>query len=180
MHQSLKFVLVLLFFAIICAPSVMAQEENDEAEKEEKYQLALVLGYTYIPEARTEGETTESEYLPTIGLDFFYSIHQKWKLGIVLDVELNKYEVDFEGDRLPRETAVVTGLVAGYEILPRLGIIVGPGIEFERNKNLFILRLGLEYGFEIGRSWELFPSLNFDFKKEYNTYSLALGISKRF
>ena len=97
-----------------------------------------------------------------------------------MDLELNNYEVDFEGDRLPRENALVTGFVAGYEILPRLGLIFGPGVEFERNKTLFILRVGLEYAIMLGNSWELFPALNYDFKQEFNTYSLGIGIGKRF
>ncbi|MGI9546193.1 MAG: hypothetical protein ACR2MM_03070 [Flavobacteriaceae bacterium] len=176
----MKIRFILLTFLVLNIFPALAQEEAEVPEQEYKYQLVLVLGYTHIPEARTEGETTESENLPTIGLDFFYRIHEKWKLGIVLDLELNKYEVDFEGDRLRRETAFITGIVAGFEILPRWGIIFGPGLEFERNKNLFLLRLGMEYAFELGRSWEILPAINFDFKKEFNTYSLGLGIGKRF
>ena len=167
-------------------PRLMAQEEvkNNEEETEDieegKFGLGLVLGYTYIPTARTEEGIEESEYLPTIGLDLFYYPVERWKLGLVIDLELNQYEVDFKGDRLPRENALVTGVVAGYELFPKFGLIFGPGVEFERNKSLFILRFGIEYAFILGNNWEIFPALNYDFKEEFDTYSLGIGIGKRF
>lgn len=179
---TIIFRIILLVFCISMNYS-LAQEEGvvkNEEEEEGKFGLALVLGYTYIPQARTEEGMTETEYLPTIGLDLFYYPAERWKLGLVIDLELNKYEVDFEGERLPRENPFVTGLVAGYELFPRFGLLFGPGIEFERNKTLFILRLGLEYMIRLGNSWELFPALNYDFKQEFNTYSLGIGVGKRF
>lgn len=179
MKLPLKFVQYFLLVLCFSTNYSLAQEEEMEEEKGE-FGLGLVLGYTYIPQARTEEGMTETEYLPTIGLDFYYYPAERWKFGLVIDLELNKYEVDFEGERLPRENAVVTGLVAGYELFPRFGLILGPGIEFERNKNLFILRLGIEYAFFLGNNWELFPALNYDFKEDFDTYSLGIGIGKRF
>ena len=186
MNLPSKFVFCFTLILCVSLNSGLAQkeepqalEETEEAE-EGKFGLALVLGYTYIPQARTEEGMTETEYLPTIGLDIFYYPFERWKLGLVVDLELNKYEVDFEGQQLPRENALVTGLVAGYELLPRFGLIFGPGIEFERNKNLFVLRFGIEYAILLGKDWELFPALNYDFKKEFDTYSLGIGIGKRF
>ncbi|MEN8800196.1 MAG: hypothetical protein ABF293_13150 [Flavobacteriaceae bacterium] len=170
----------MLALTMFTAFPLIAQEEEEGEKEGEKFGAALVLGYTHIPEARSEGETTESENLPTIGFDLFYYPGERWKLGLVVDLELNKYELDFEGERLVRENALVTGLVAGYELFPRFGLIFGPGVEFERNKNLFILRFGIEYAFLLGNSWELFPAINYDFKKDFNTYSLGIGIGKRF
>ena len=163
--------------------SVEKHQASGEGEHEVEagnFTIALVVGFTTIPSAREEEGSTESENLFTLGLDFFYHVAERWKLGAVLDLELAEYEVDFKGDRLPREKAVVTALVAGYEILPRWVVIAGPGIEFERNKNLFVFRIGTEYAVELGKNWELFPALNYDFKEEYNTFSVGVGIGKRF
>ena len=52
-------------------------------------------------------------------------------------------------------------------------------IEFEKHKNLFVLRASTEYEFELGESWALFPSFNYDFKEEYSTWSINIGVSKR-
>jgi hypothetical protein len=100
-------------------------------------------------------------------------------LGVALDLELGNYLVRFNRQDLAREKAIVTAALVGYEIAPRWGILVGPGIEFEKSKNLFILHSSVEYEFELGDNWGLFPSINYDFKEEYNTFSVNIGISKR-
>ena len=57
---------------------------------------------------------------------------------------------------------------------------MGPGIEFERNKNIFILRFNTEYAFELGKDWAIAPCFNYDFKQQYDTYSLGVGLHKTF
>jgi hypothetical protein len=155
-------------------------QEDEEKEISKPHKLAVVLGLTHIPEAFENGLKEKAVYVPTIGLDYFYIIKEKWKLGVALDLELGNYLVDFNREDLSRENAIVTVALAGYEILPRWGILFGPGIEFEKNKNLFILRAGTEYEIETGNNWSLFPSFNYDFKSEYSTWNLSVGVSKRF
>jgi hypothetical protein len=97
-----------------------------------------------------------------------------------VDIELGKYVVEFQGENLKRETAFVTGLVAGYRILKGWSIFAGPGIEFEKNKNLFILRASMDYEFELGKNWGFAPVFSYDFKNEYNAYSFGVGVTKGF
>ena len=97
-----------------------------------------------------------------------------------MDIELGKYVVEFQGENLKREAAIVTGLVVGYRILKGWSIFTGPGVEFEKNKNLFILRASTDYEFELGKNWGLAPVFSYDFKKEFGTYSLGIGLSKSF
>ncbi|MGB5379241.1 hypothetical protein, partial [Muriicola sp.] len=123
--------------------------------------------------------TIESVFVPTIGIDYFVQFTDGWKIGAVLDLEFGKYLVDFNREELERETALVTGVLVGYEFASRWSFLLGPGIEFEKNKNLFILRASAEYEFELGNHWGLFPSVNYDFKKEYSSWSVNIGISKR-
>jgi len=156
---------------------VMAQESDKEEAKPHK--IALVLGVTHIPDAFEEGQFEKAVYVPTIGMDYFYQLDEKWKLGLAIDLELGNYLVDFNREPLSRENALVTVTLAGFEILSGWGILVGPGMEFEKNKNLFIFRIGTEYEFELGNDWGLFPSLNYDFKKEYSTWDFSIGLSKR-
>ncbi|WP_158651334.1 hypothetical protein [Pseudotamlana carrageenivorans] len=58
--------------------------------------------------------------------------------------------------------------------------MAGPVIEFEENKNLFVMRLATEYKIDLGESWLLLPTLNFDYKQEYVTWGLSIGLGKRF
>jgi hypothetical protein len=170
--------IVLYYLLILCSVHVMAQEESDE-EVSKSHKIAFVLGLTHIPEAFEEGHLEKAVYVPTIGLDYLYQLNETWSLGLALDLELGNYLVGFDRENLARENAIVTAALLGYEIAPRWGLLVGPGIEFEKNKNLFIFRAGTEYEFELGNDWGLFPSFNFDFKEKYSTWALSLGISKR-
>ena len=104
-RPSKFFICFLLFFCMSLNYSFGQEEGAEEIkeleeEEEGKFGFGLVLGYTHIPEARTEEGVSESENLPTIGFDLYYYPAERWKLGLVIDLELNQYEVDFKGDRL--------------------------------------------------------------------------------
>jgi len=172
-----KTILTLLLI-LIYITSLGAQEM--EREEEIKHSVALVVGFTHVPRTIEEGETLNSQNLTTIGADYYYHFNQKWKLGVVVDIELGKYAVEFEGEELKRENAFITGLVVGYHILKRWSVYTGPGVEFERNKNIFILRTSTGYEFEIGKNWAIAPVLSYDFKKEYGSYSFGIGVDKKF
>lgn len=158
--------------------NTLAQEENLEDSKG-VHKIALVLGITHIPAAIEEGEKTSEEFVPTLGIDYFYHFKEGWKLGLVMDYEFANYIVKFDKEELTRESALVTGILVGYEFAERWSVLLGPGIEFEKNKNIGILRASLEYEFELNKDWGLFPSANYDFKQEYSTWSLNIGVSRR-
>ena len=166
-----------LLFQLFVTP-IQAQEMKEE--KEIKHNVAILVGLTHIPKAIEDGEILRSQNLATIGADYYYHFNQKWKLGVVMDIELGKYVVEFQGENLKREAAFVTGLVVGYRILKGWSIFTGPGVEFEKNKNLFILRASTDYEFELGENWGLAPVFSYDFKKEYGTYSFGVGVTKGF
>lgn len=172
---------ILLGLTLCLTVVSYAQETNKEDVKEESkpHKIAFTLGLTHIPEAFEEGKTEKAVFVPTIGLDYFYQLNEKWNLGIALDLELGNYVVDFNQEDLSRDNAFIAVALAGYEILPRWEILMGPGIEFEKNENLLIFRLCTEYEFELGNDWGLFPSFSYDFKERYSTWALSLGISKR-
>ena len=173
-----KFTLLLL--TLIFGIAGFAQEEHEEELEEGKiHKLALVFGYTHIPSAFEDGHQSKSVFVPTIGIDYFLQFAKGWKIGAVLDLELKNYLLEFNREEIEREKALVTGILIGYEFANRWSFLLGPGIEFEKNKNLFVLRASTEYEFELDESWALFPSFNYDFKEEYSTWSINIGVSKR-
>jgi hypothetical protein len=167
----------ILLFLLVITPAI-SQEDNEEEQA--KHMVVILFGLTHIPETNEDGEVLKSENIPTIGMDYFYKFNPKWSLGLVVDLELGEYAVDFGGENIPRENAVVTGVAVGYNLFKGWSIFAGPGVEFERNKNLFIIRAATEYEFELENNWGLSPALSFDFKKEYSTYSFGVGLSKKF
>jgi hypothetical protein len=182
----MKHARIIFFICLLSIIPALAQEEREEQEEleeretEKRNSLAFVFGYTHIPEATKDGKVEEAVFVATVGLDYFYELSEKWFVGGAFDMELGKYEVDYEDDEISREIAVVLGALVGYEVAPGWAVLAGPGIEFEKNKNLFVLRFGTEYTFELGNDWGLFPSFTYDFKKEYSAYALGVGLKKRF
>lgn len=174
----MKFASLTILLFLFCITQIQAQEMGEEEET--KHKLVLLFGWTHIPEAIEHGEVLNSDNVPTIGVDYYYKFNSKWQTGVVVDVELGKYAVDFGSEEITRENAIVTGVVAGYTLLKGWSVFAGPGVEFERNKNLFIIRASTEYEFELGKNWGLAPAFSYDFKKEFGTYALGVGLSKSF
>jgi hypothetical protein len=179
-NEALTHIIILLHIFILSSIPTLAQEHLEENEHEKRHWVAIAFGYTHIPEATEDGQLEESVFVPTIGLDYFYKLNEEWFVGGAFDIEVGRYEVDYENEELTRETAIVFGALVGYELLPGWALLAGPGLEIEKNKNLFILRFSTEYTFELGKEWGLFPSFTYDFKKEYSSYAFGVGIKKRF
>jgi len=156
------------------------EHETTHEDLEYTYKIALALGYSYIPAGFEEGQEKESVFAPSIGLDFFYSLNHKFALGMVADLELAQYLVDFNREDLTRERALILALIGAYEVLPHWEFLFGGGIELEKHKNLGVVRLGTEYEIELSKGWDLGPSLFFDIKEEFSVWAFSLAIGKRF
>jgi len=162
----------------------IAQEEEVEGEgegegEELRHFISLSFGYTYIPDGAELGTTEADGFLvPSVGLDYMYKVTPRWEIGIMMDIELDHYlVVDKE---LERENAFIAVLVGLYKVSPRFSLFAGGGIEIESNENLAVLRVGADTPIPIGREWILAPTLIFDFKEGYDTWSFALAIGKEF
>lgn len=177
MNKYSVFLLIISLFSF----KIYAQDETEkEASEELKNQITVVFGYTHIPSAFEEGKINKSVFVPTIGVDYFRVLNEKWFIGAVLDLELGNYFVNFKREELGRESAFIIGGLVGYEVVNNWALIAGPAIEFEKNKNLFVLRAGTEYRFKLENEWAILPSFNYDFKEEYSTWSINIGIAKKF
>ncbi|TNJ46182.1 hypothetical protein KFZ70_08590 [Tamlana fucoidanivorans] len=173
---------IMLFFILLCILNSYAQSEyeNETEEKELKNEVIFEFGFTHIPKAFEEGKLEESLFVPTIGVGYYREITATWSLGMVLDLELADYLVPFGREDLERDRAFILAVLAGYSFAKNWNIIAGPAIEFEKNKNLFVLRGGLEYGIELGSNWGVLTSFVYDFKEEYGTWGLNIGVSRKF
>jgi hypothetical protein len=170
---------LLSLISVIFLGAVINAQEEFTSESGRIHKIAVVMGLTHIPSAIEDGKKSEAVFVPTIGVDYFLQFKEEWKVGLVLDYELANYLVEFNREPLERERAIIAGVLVGYEFANRWSVLLGSGIEFEKHKNILILRTSVEYEFELGKDWGLFPSLNYDFKQEYSTWSLNIGVSKR-
>lgn len=188
---------LFIFAAALISINAMAQHDehagpnistSHEASTHGKHKLSLYTGFTHIPSAFYEHETHEEstgKWVPTIGLDYYYSLNHKWAIGFIGDIELDQYYITTDNhDELERNNVVVASAVAKYKPTERIGIFAGPGLEWEfknhHTESFFVVKTGIEYEVAIEKGWELTPLFSYDFKEEYSAYSFGITIGKRF
>jgi hypothetical protein len=157
-------------------------EENGETEKQ-KNRIGLIFEMAYIPEGSSTDEhgTTDEKkgaFVPTVGLEYTRFIANRWEVGVSAEVELSRYII-LDKD-LNRENAFLLVAFALYEITPRWFLLFGAGGEFEKHENLFVLRLGTEYEFLLGKGFDITPTLTWDHKVKLNSLALGVSVGKRF
>jgi hypothetical protein len=170
---------IVFLLNILVSADVSSQEQENPHETEGRHLVSLTTGYSYINEGTELGATSrEGFFVPTIGLDYFYKLNQRWELGFVLDWELDHYLI-FDQE-LERNRAVLIGLMGSYKLTKKLSFQLGAGLEFESNENLAVVRTGMEYLFPIGKGWVLGPAFFYNFKQDFSTWSLSAAIGKEF
>jgi len=163
----------------MCQDEEEMERVGEEEENELRHFVSMSFGYTYIPGGAEVSETEANGFLvPSIGLDYMYKITPRWEIGTMMDVELDHYLV-VDKD-LERENAFIGTIVGLYKVTPRFSVFAGGGIEIEHHGNLGVFRFGADSPIPLGRKWILAPTIIFDFKEGYDTWSIAFSIGKEF
>jgi len=174
-----KFILSILIISLLVVNNIFAQNENAEHLVAGKHLITGAIGYSYIPKgASKDASEAEGVFVPSIGMDYFYSIAPKWEIGIMVDIEFGEYFI-FEKD-LNRENAFIVTAIGVYSLTNNLSLFAGGGIELEKHHNLAVFRVGTEYAFKFENGWLLAPGLFYDIKEGYDTWAIQLSVGKSF
>lgn len=171
---------ILLIISSVIIPALGFAQEI-ENEKTSSHRLTVLLSHTIIP----EGINNDKKEWMTLGswsIDYDYWFHPMWAIGLHTDLIVENFEVEQLGKReaiLERSYPVAPAITGLFKPGEHLTLLLGAGGEFTRDESFFLIRLGVEYGWEIAEEWELGISLANDFKIDaYNSWSLGIGISK--
>ncbi len=180
---------LLIFISLFITGITRCQEHDQESTSHEndvfkKHSIALLISHTHITKGIRNGDT-ESISVPSFGLNYNYRIAEKWALGLHTDIIIEEFIVErsiFEEGRLERERPVATILAGTYKITEGLGLVAGIGVEWEKNENFGLIRLGTDYGIHIpGPGLEVIIGLNYDILMDsYNSVNFGIGIAKLF
>ena len=170
-----------LFFAILFFPivsNVFGQKAQHlhEQSTQDGLHLTFVISHTFIPETTVEGKSTIA--VPSFGFDVEYFFPSRFGVGLHNDLELLIYEVkEDESTFIQREFPVLLTADLLYKLRPDLIIFGGPGIELERERDIPVVRLGLEYMAHIGETLTFSPILSYDYRiNAFNSFSVGIGI----
>lgn len=184
--QNKTIFLLSMLCVIFLAPSMqVAGQEADTGKKapttwehDHKHLLGLGFGFTFIPLGDELGESdARGLYAPMVGLDYFYRINHRLGAGFMGALELDHYVVT--DDQVQRENALNLALVGLYSATRHLDFFLGAGVEVEQHDNLAVLRLGTQYSIDVGQHWALVPKLHFDFKENFNAWSLSVSFARK-
>jgi hypothetical protein len=148
----------------LAAQPVMAQEtEGEDAvewAEEGRHELGLFLGVT-----DKKGDTGFS-----VGLDYEYRLSEMFGIGGFLEYTGS----DFRDG--------IVGVPFYVHPWKELKLVAAPGVEIEAEdgSESFLVRVGAEYGFGIGRGFEIAPALYLDFTSEDVAIVAGAAIARSF
>lgn len=146
------------------------------------WRIAGGIGISLLPAGNHESEPVSVLAIPTIGLDFQYWFNPKFGLGLKNEFEIVTYVLqDENSSELEREYPLISVLVGMYKLRNGPTFYFGGGIEYEKSKNFFIVKAGVEYELEIGNHWDVTPEVYY-FNKDFDFGGMGLSITfgKRF
>lgn len=175
-HRTLYVIGVLS--ALLCSSAASGQEhEGTRDEGARPNLIRFMAGYSVVPDI----ESSSSEVIPALGFDYQRFVSGRLYVGTYNDLELTTYLIRTDdGDLLEREYAFVSTVVVGYDFKPWFSAFVGPGYEFETNKNFFVFRAGVEFMKELTERYTVSIPLYYDYKVEYAALGIGLAVAWKF
>jgi hypothetical protein len=165
---------IILLLMIITAHQINAQVHKDESKS--GFRIIGVIGHTLV-----NTQELDNVWVPSWGLDIEYWLNNKWGIGLHNDVEIETFVIkNSEKDDLERVNPLVLTIDALYHFGKGFVLTLGPGIEIEKEKSFYLLRIGIEYEKDITESFYVQPNIFLDQRFDsYNTLNIGLGIGLR-
>lgn len=168
------------------------QEENhDKSEHNEheshfhKHSIAILLNHTLIGTGVNDEGSSKTISVPSWAINYDYHFDHRWSLGLHNDIIAESFIVENEQEDeefLERETPIAVVAVGAYRPVAGLALELGTGIEFEKNENFGLIRIGAEYGIEIPQlKMEAIFGIDYDILFDaYDAFNIGIGLAKFF
>lgn len=169
----------MVFLLLLFDISITIAQESEEGGHKPKIRGAIMMANSHVPNA-FEGDV-KVVLIPTWGFDVDYFFHPRWSVALQGDVKLQSFEVEEANNViLERSYPFALASVIHYHALRHWSFYAGPGYEFESSKNLFLVRVGTEYSFEITEDFEIALNLIYENKEEvYDTWTFGVAFNKK-
>ena len=177
MKRTLRLLIGILLLLSSVSQNGYAQEDTKPLFTP-KVRGAVMMANTHIPKG-FEG-TFSGITVPTWGFDVDYFFHPHWSVALQGDIKLASFDVEEENIILVRSYPACLVPVIHFHALRHWSFYTGIGIELESHENLYLLRLGSEYSFEITEKFEIALNLMYENKQEvYDTWTFGIAFNTR-
>jgi hypothetical protein len=167
---------------LILIPLFSKSQDIEKTGEEEFHRNHVIfsINHAHIPSGSSNGEK-KWLVLASLSLDYNLWINRKWAIGLHNDLVAEDFEVEHDEIILERKRPLTSVLTVVFKPREHFGYMVGMGGEFSSGETFLVSRLGIEYGYEFGRTWEVTAGLMYDIKwNGYDTWSFGFGIGKLF
>lgn len=185
MHNSIRLNLIGLLF-LTGIPLVWTQEHSPAPAGHASFPhhvIALDIGHAHLFEVDESGHKGLLS-LPSFGVNYTMLLNDHWGVGLHTDLIFEEYKIinEVQGEDhevIERIYPIAPALLGIYRLSERWSILGGFGREFSKGENFWLNRAGIEYGFPLPASWEIFGTLQYDVKWEaYDNWVFAFGLAK--
>ena len=185
MRKQSSILNIFTFLCLFLFGTLIGFSQDEEHKEEKKHSIAVLLSHTQVHEAVSHSGDKKWLSVPSFELNYTYEINETWGIGLHTDFVLEEFNVEHisEGEDkiIERSTPVAPALVGIYNFCNNFSALVGCGGEFAKEESFFLVRLGIEYGYEFHEDWELVSNLTNDLKIDgYNSFSLGIGVARKF
>lgn len=168
----------LTIILLVLVSSAVAAQEKESEPFQPKIRGAIIMANSHVPKATEGGKKVA--IIPTWGSDIDYFFHPRWSVAFQGDIKLQSFEVEDGDTMLKRTNPVSLTTVLHYHALRHWSFYTGPGYEFERHENLFLIKAGTEYSFEITENFEIALNLIYENKQEvYDAWTFGIAFNKK-
>lgn len=137
-----------------------------------------MMANSHVPEATEGGKKVY--IMPTWGFDVDYYFHPRWSVAVQGDIKLQSFDVEEGSQVLERNHPVAFAGVLHYHALRHWSFFLGPGYELEEHENLFLVKVGTEYSFEISENFEIALNLIYENKRDvYDALTFGVAFNKK-
>jgi hypothetical protein len=170
------------FFFFLVLQNISGQEPETSEKFHPHHSMGIILAHAHIFQGKSDNGHNKALGLASWGIDYDFHFHPKWSAGLHTDIILEQFKVEKfgeEDEEVERSYPVAPAAVLSYHATHHWSLLLGAGVEFEKNENFFLNRLGIEYAAPISGGWEVSGNLSYDIKwKGYDTWMLGIGIIK--
>lgn len=177
---------LLIMLGISFPTLVMAQEDSHDTFSPH-HTLGFMISHTQVSQGVQTNGNKKWLSLPSWALNYNYKFSPKWAVGLHNDIIVEDFVVQEHlkssggGETLERSYPVASALMASYKPGKHFSFMLGAGGEFAHTGNLFLIRIGAEYGYHISKKYELNANITNDLKiNAYNSWAIGLGVTRIF
>lgn len=175
--------IIAALLVAICLP-LLAQEEiqHEEGLMPKRHKLGLYLGNSVVHEVHNNLTGKEQYVLaPTFGLDYEYSLSEKWAVGLYNEISFLNIDVETEGEEyVKRENIFLSSGVLVFEPVRHLAFFAGAGLETDQHQTFMIKYIGVEYAFIRCSDWDVSAEAGYINKDLYDSFNFGVVIGRRF